>query len=97
MAQMVAEFAVDVAPLTQGVHLVDSNVLQLLGVLLQGVDQLDGFSVRVGHDDVRARFDVFEHRFRWRRAGENVVRSHRLSSSCQRGNVRRLGVPEILI
>ena len=84
VAQMVTELAVDVAPFAQRLHLMDSDARELLGVLLEGVDELDRLAVGVRHHDVRAGLDVGEHRLRRRRLRGDPGQCHRrtLPVSC---------------
>src|SRR6476646_6914127 len=87
MAQTVAELAVYTAPFPQSVHLVNSHALQLVRVLLEGVDQFDWLTVRVGHDEVCAWFDEFQQCLGWYRIGENGGRGRHLGPLLSPGAV----------
>ena len=61
MAEPVAVGAVQVRPIVQGVHLVDTDARQLVGRALDRVEQRDRLAVGERHDQVGSRADVIEH------------------------------------
>ena len=60
MPQVVAELAVQVGPIVDGVHLVDHDAVQLVGVRLDGIEQRHRLAVGQRHDEVGSTTDVFE-------------------------------------
>ena len=60
MAEAVAERAVQVRPVVQGVHLVDAHAVEPVGAGLDRVEQRDRFAVGERHDEVGAGSDVVE-------------------------------------
>ena len=73
VAQAVAERAVQVRPVVDGVHLVDRHAFEAVGVGLDGVEQADRLAVGQRHDDVGARGDVIENGLG---VGRNRHRAH---------------------
>ena len=61
MTQPVAEFAVQVGPIVDRVHLVHPDAVEAVGVGLDGVEQCDRLAVRQRHDDVSTGTEVVEH------------------------------------
>ena len=70
MADPVAERAVQVRPVVDGVHLVDAQPVEAVGVGLDRVEHRDRFAVGQRHDDVGPRIEVVDdrlgrHQGRW--------------------------------
>ena len=58
MAKVRAEFAPDVCPLLQGVHLMNANTVEVVMMALKCVEYRHWFTVGQRHDEVRASLDV---------------------------------------
>ena len=61
MTQPVAERAVQVRPVVEGVHLVDPDTAEPVGVGLDGVEQRHRLAVGQRHDEIGAGPEVVEH------------------------------------
>lgn len=77
MAQPLAVASVQAVPFVDGVHLVDTHAVQVIGRLLHGVQHGGGIAVREWDHQVRAGTDVVEHRL-WRKRARPV--GHRAGS-----------------
>ena len=75
VADAIAEGAVQGWPVVQGVHLVDAQGVEAVGVGLDRVEHRDRFAVGQRDDEVRGALEVVEHVIGRARAG----RSHRSS------------------
>ena len=69
MADAVAERAVERRPIVQGVHLVDAQGVEPVGVRLDGVEHGHRFAVGQRDDDVTGALEVVEHGVGGARAG----------------------------
>ena len=69
MAHAVAVGTVQVRAVVDGVHLVDAEPGEPVGVRFDGVEEGDRFAVGERHDDVGRRSEVVEHGLRRRRHG----------------------------